>query len=115
MFDYCRHKMDLKDIKHLACTEIRAANLAHCSFLSAWTYGTASPFNIKSQHQECVKKRAVDSVLAVRNVSTEEAKVAVDSVFEKCYADLEPIGRRIRRNSDDIRKAYMERGSLGYE
>jgi len=51
MFDYCRHKMDLKDIRHLACTEIRAANLAHCSFASAMSYGTASLWNIKQRHQ----------------------------------------------------------------
>jgi inner membrane protease ATP23 len=61
-----------------------------------------------------VKQRAVDSVLAVRDVSPGEAREAVDSVFEKCYADLEPIGRRIRRNSDDIRKAYSDRKTMGY-
>ncbi len=54
MFDYCRHNMDLTDAKHLACTEIRAANLAHCSFLSAWTYGSASLFNIKQRHQASI-------------------------------------------------------------
>jgi inner membrane protease ATP23 len=46
--------MDLTDAKHLACTEIRAANLAHCSFLSAWTYGSASLFNIKQRHQASI-------------------------------------------------------------
>jgi len=35
MFDACRHEMDFKDMHHLACTEIRAANLTHCSFMSA--------------------------------------------------------------------------------
>ncbi|CAG7819894.1 unnamed protein product [Allacma fusca] len=115
MFDYCRRKLDLTDIKHLACTEIRAANLAHCSFLSAVTQGSASFFNIKNQHQNCVRKRAVASVLAVRNASQEEAEAAVDSVFWKCYNDLEPIGRRIRRNSDNMYQAYRDRISLGYD
>lgn len=55
MFDYCRHKLDFKDVKHLACTEIRAANLAHCSFLSAMTGGTASPFSIQDQHKVRIK------------------------------------------------------------
>lgn len=36
MFDACKHQLDLKNIHHLACTEIRAANLTHCSFVSAW-------------------------------------------------------------------------------
>jgi len=64
--------------------------------------------------QECVKSRAVDSVLAVRDVTKEEARAAVDEVFDKCYGDLEPVGRRIRRNSDHIRKAYGERKTMGY-
>lgn len=51
MFDYCRNDLDFKNIDHLACTEIRAANLTHCSFMSAWTQGDASPFNIKEAHQ----------------------------------------------------------------
>lgn len=51
MFDYCRNDLDFKNIDHLACTEIRAANLTHCSFLSAWTQGDASPFNIQQAHQ----------------------------------------------------------------
>lgn len=51
MFDYCNNDLDFKNIDHLACTEIRAANLAHCSFLSAWFQGDASFFNIKEAHQ----------------------------------------------------------------
>lgn len=51
MFDYCRNNLDLKNIDHVACTEIRAANLCHCSFLGAWIQGLASPFNIKEAHQ----------------------------------------------------------------
>lgn len=51
MFDYCKNELDFKNIEHLACTEIRAANLAHCSFLSAWSQGDASPFKIQKAHQ----------------------------------------------------------------
>lgn len=51
MFDYCRHKLDFQNLEHLACTEIRAANLTHCSFLSAWGQGDASPFRISEQHR----------------------------------------------------------------
>lgn len=65
--------------------------------------------------QECVKTKAIQSVLAVRNVSEEEAEAAVNRVFSRCYADLEPIGRRIRRNSMDMYKAYMEAPYYGYD
>jgi len=51
MFDYCNNDMDFRNVDHLACTEIRAANLAHCSFLSAMFQGDASPFNVKEAHQ----------------------------------------------------------------
>jgi inner membrane protease ATP23 len=53
--------------------------------------------------------------MAVKDVTKEEAIAAVESVFEKCYADLEPIGRRIRRNSNHIQKAFIDRTSMGYD
>jgi inner membrane protease ATP23 len=115
MFDYCRHDLDFKNLDHLACTEIRAANLAHCSFMSAWIQGDVSIFNIKESHQDCVKSKALSSILAARNVTTAEAIEAVQRVFPKCYNDLEPVGRRIRRNSDDMFKAYAEGYYYGYD
>jgi len=51
MFDYCRNKLDVKNIDHLACTEIRAANLGHCSFMSSLLQGDSSFTNIKATHQ----------------------------------------------------------------
>lgn len=51
MFDYCTNKLDFKNVEHLACTEIRAANLAHCSFLGAYAQTDADFFNIKKRHQ----------------------------------------------------------------
>lgn len=51
MFDYCNNELDFRNIDHLACTEIRAANLAHCSFLSACAQGDASVINIRKTHE----------------------------------------------------------------
>ncbi|KAK2576476.1 hypothetical protein KPH14_005807 [Odynerus spinipes] len=114
MFDYCRNEMDFKNIEHIACTEIRAANLIHCSFLSATVQGQASPFHVKKAHQACVKNLAKASVMAVRKVTEPQARLVVEKVFPMCYNDLEPIGRRIRRNSEDIQKAYLEAPLYGY-
>ncbi|KAJ6632684.1 Mitochondrial inner membrane protease ATP23 like [Pseudolycoriella hygida] len=114
MFDYCNNNLDFKNIEHLACTEIRAANLAHCSFLSACVQGDASILKIKKSHQDCVKTKALYSVLAVRKVTPDEAAEAIERVFPRCYADLEPIGRRIRRNSTDMHRAYLEGPMYGY-
>lgn len=114
MFDYCVHKVDFKNIDHVACTEIRAANLTHCSFMSAFMQGDVTPFNFKNLHQDCVKTKALHSILAVRDVTEEEAVAVIERVFPKCYADLEPIGRRLKRGSNDIDKAYREGFYYGY-
>ncbi|CAD0196889.1 unnamed protein product [Chrysodeixis includens] len=115
MFDYCRNQLDFKNMEHLACTEIRAANLTHCSFASAWSQGDASWTNFKKAHQDCVKTKALYSVLAVRQIGKREAVDIIEKVFPKCYVDLEPIGRRIRRNSEDMLKAFKEAAYYGYE
>ena len=43
--------------------------------------------------QECVKERAVKSMLCVRNISKEEAEEVVESVFDACFNDTEPFER----------------------
>lgn len=115
MFDYCRNNLNYKNIDHLACTEIRAANLAHCSFISAWINGDTSIFNFKATHQNCVKSKALSSMLAARNITKSEAVDAIERVFTKCYNDLEPLGRRIRRNSLDMEKAFQDGYYFGYD
>lgn len=114
MFDHCRHKLDFSNIEHLACTEIRAANLTHCSYISAMSQGDASPIRIQERHQDCVRTKAAYSVEAVRHVGIAEARNIVNKVFPQCYADMEPIGRRVRRNSDDPLLAYNEKHHYGY-
>ena len=43
--------------------------------------------------QECVKTRAVKSMLCVRNISKEKAEEVVESVFDACFHDTEPFER----------------------
>ena len=64
--------------------------------------------------QECVKKKALMSILMVRNVDRDEANKVINKVFNKCYNDLEPIGRIPRRNSHDPEKALAESYLYGY-
>lgn len=61
-----------------------------------------------------MKTKAAYSVKAVHNVSIEEARAVVEKVFPKCYPDLEPIGRRVRRNSADATLAHKEKHHYGY-
>lgn len=62
-----------------------------------------------------MKTKALFSVMAVRQISEKEAIDVIEKVFPKCYADLEPIGRRIRRNSEDMTRAFREAKYYGYE
>ena len=63
MYDHCANIMDWADSQHLACSEVRAASIAHCpgplhSALhdgGAWT-------SLLSQHSQCVRSKAVRSV-----------------------------------------------------
>lgn len=105
-FDHCRAHVDWFDnVKHLACSEIRAANLSgDCSIMSEVS---RFKFGLKRHHQVCVRDRALRSILAVRKVSRETAERAVDAVFDSCFNDHEPFGR-IPHNRHDAKYAYRE-------
>lgn len=49
-----------------------------------------------------------------RDITKDQAIEIVEKVFSKCYADLEPIGRRIRAGSADQERAYEEAKYYGY-
>ncbi|MEQ2309114.1 Mitochondrial inner membrane protease atp23 [Ameca splendens] len=105
-FDHCRAHVDwFNNFKHLACSEIRAANLSgDCSFSNEVARFN---FGLKEHHQECVRGRAVRSILAVRKISREEAQKIVDEVFDSCFNDHAPFGR-IPHGNKDAKFAYRE-------
>lgn len=69
---------------------------------------------VKFYLKECVRQKAALSLQTVRNITEEEALEVVDSVFDKCYNDLEPFGRRIF-NKADCERAYKDRTRFGYD
>uniref|UniRef100_A0A674J9W1 Mitochondrial inner membrane protease ATP23 n=2 Tax=Terrapene triunguis TaxID=2587831 RepID=A0A674J9W1_9SAUR len=103
-FDHCRAHVDwFSNVKHLACSEIRAANLSgDCSLINEMT---RFKFGLKQHHQTCVRDRAIRSILAVRKVSKETAEKAVDGVFDSCFNDHEPFGR-VPHSKSDAKYAY---------
>ncbi|XP_066524581.1 mitochondrial inner membrane protease ATP23 homolog isoform X2 [Hoplias malabaricus] len=105
-FDHCRAHVDwFNNFKHLACSEIRAANLSgDCSFTNELS---RFHFGLKEHHQECVRGRALRSILAVRKVSREEAEKVVDEVFDSCFNDHTPFGR-IPHSKKDAKFAYRD-------
>ena len=41
----------------------------------------------------CVKERAVNSILCVKDVAKSEARQAVENVFQNCFKDTVPFER----------------------
>ncbi|KGL72395.1 Mitochondrial inner membrane protease ATP23, partial [Tinamus guttatus] len=105
-FDHCRAHVDwFKNVKHLACSEIRAANLSgDCTLMNEIA---RFKFGLKRHQQTCVRDRAIRSILAVRKVSKETAEKAVNEVFDACFNDLEPFGR-IPYSKSDAKRAYKD-------
>jgi len=112
MFDTCVNKYDFNNVHHLACSEVRKANLANCQFMTNLSRPDAS-FGVEKQHRNCVRSVAVEALVKTKFVKKEVAGKVVDEVFDRCYADLEPIGRRAR-NGDDIKRAEDEKFLFGY-
>lgn len=74
------------------------------------------PWNAARNHRECVKAKALGAIITVRKGFPKlEALRIVDEVFDRCYDDLEPIGRRLRLNSYHQKWAYRERFHYNYD
>lgn len=92
-FDHCSRSVEWSDPSHLACAEIRAANLTDCSPTRAVTRDF--PFTLrrlKAGHRDCVFSRAFRSVFTIRrDDSMEVVRRTVEGVFESCYRDTAPF------------------------
>jgi inner membrane protease ATP23 len=90
--DMCRAKMDpLHNCMQLACTEIRAENLSgECDM--SWEVMRGKLNSVWGHGQECVRRRAIDSVRANPNCNA-KAEDFVDAAMERCYKDTFPFER----------------------
>ncbi|KAI9826338.1 MAG: Mitochondrial inner membrane protease atp23 [Thelocarpon impressellum] len=91
-YDHLRFRVDwIGDLRHAACSEIRASSLSgECR----WTreFFTRGQYNLTQQHQACVRRRAVASVMN-RPFCRDRAQAvkAVDEVWDSCFADTRPF------------------------
>ena len=112
MFDVCVNKYNFQSAEHLACTEVRKANLANCNFLvyqqQRWAQAAW-----RGEHARCVRNMALDYMVNTKFVKEDIAKAAIDKVFDKCYNDLAPIGRR-PHDLADVDRANSEKFLFGY-
>ena len=92
-YDYLRFNVDFEthDLRHAACTEIRASSLSgECRFWREFWH--RAQWKVTYQHQECVKRRATRSVAARPNCKDDvEAAKVVNEVWDSCFADTRPF------------------------
>ncbi|KAI1324876.1 peptidase M76 family-domain-containing protein [Xylariaceae sp. FL0255] len=93
-WDMLRWKVDWEgktNLRHSACTEIRAAMLSgECR----WTKETMTRGNwtLTQQFQDCVRRRAVKSVMARPACKDDvQAVKVVNSVWDSCFSDTRPF------------------------
>ncbi|KAF9150823.1 Mitochondrial inner membrane protease atp23 [Linnemannia schmuckeri] len=90
MYDHCVFNLDWDNLRHHACSEVRAAALSgDCNWSREVRRGF---YTFTKQHQECVKRRATLSVAGnPKCPSRDAAEKAVNAVFESCYNDTRPF------------------------
>ncbi|EDR01116.1 uncharacterized protein LACBIDRAFT_147820, partial [Laccaria bicolor S238N-H82] len=90
MYDHCKFKVDWGNLRHHACSEIRANNLSgDCRFSQEVRRGFIA---FSKQHQACVRRRSVDSVAANPACPNEAAaERAVNEVWDSCFNDTRPF------------------------
>ncbi|SCU87892.1 LAMI_0D07910g1_1 [Lachancea mirantina] len=91
-FDNLKWQVDWLNLKHHACSEIRASSLSgECRFSQEFAR-RGFGFKINRGHQECVRRRATLSVLGNPNCKDQQhAEKIVEEVWESCFNDTRPF------------------------
>jgi len=91
LYDHVRFKVDWNNLRHHACSEIRANNLSgDCSWGREFQRTFFSSFT--KHHQDCVRRRAIVSVRAHPKCPDDAtAERVVNEVFESCVKDTRPF------------------------
>ncbi|KAK9465056.1 mitochondrial inner membrane protease ATP23 [Lipomyces arxii] len=90
-YDEMKFHVDWMNLKHHACSEIRASNLSgECRMVNE--IFRRGQIHLTRQHQECVRRRAVMSVMGNPNCKDEDhAKKVVSQVWDSCFNDTRPF------------------------
>ncbi|GAB5365612.1 hypothetical protein AAMO2058_001072900 [Amorphochlora amoebiformis] len=90
--DYCKYDVDKENMKHVACTEVRAASLSGECDASIEFLRSYSTMSFNNHHKRCVRRRSAKSLQYSFDASEKQIKDTLDSVFNDCYADTSPFG-----------------------
>ncbi|KAL6698739.1 peptidase M76 family domain-containing protein [Trichoderma pleuroticola] len=93
-WDHLRWQVDWmgdKDLKHAACTEIRASMLSgECRW--SREFFTRGNWALTQQFQNCVRSRAIQSVMARPRCKDDvQATKVVNEVWDSCFSDTRPF------------------------
>ncbi|PCH34084.1 hypothetical protein WOLCODRAFT_113138 [Wolfiporia cocos MD-104 SS10] len=90
MYDHAKFNVDWRNLRHHACSEIRANSLSgDCRWTRELRRGFVA---FSKQHQACVRRRAILSVRANPACPDEAAaERAVNEVWESCFNDTRPF------------------------
>lgn len=103
-WDHLKFKIDQENMKHQACTEIRAATLSGECRMTKEVWGRGQ-FKLVQQMQECVKRRAVLSMMGRpqirarqkdQDMGRAEAERVVGEVWDNCFNDTRPFDEVFR-------------------
>ncbi|KAF3769600.1 mitochondrial inner membrane protease ATP23 [Cryphonectria parasitica EP155] len=98
-YDELRFEVDFRgqrDLKQAACTEIRASMLSgECRFTRE--FWTRNNWRLTEQFQDCVRRRAVQSMMARPWVKNDvQAVKVVNEVWDSCFSDTRPFNEVYR-------------------
>lgn len=97
-YDHLRFKVDwdAADLRHVACTEIRASNLSgECRWMNEFFGKRQFQFNM--HHQDCVRRRAILSVRSRPHCKDDvQAVKVVNEVWDSCFRDTRPFDEIFR-------------------
>ncbi|KAK6387211.1 uncharacterized protein PV06_07614 [Exophiala oligosperma] len=91
-YDHLRFKADqVGNLRHAACTEIRASNLSgECRWANEFFGNKIMSFT--NHQQDCVRRRAINSVKARPGCKDEaHAEKVVNEVWDSCFRDTRPF------------------------
>ncbi|EGC29074.1 hypothetical protein DICPUDRAFT_90652 [Dictyostelium purpureum] len=87
-YDICKNKFEPTNCEHIACTEIRAANLSgDCKWQME---ALKKNYGVTGHQIECVKRRAIGS-LKLNPLCKGVAEEMVNKVWSKCSEDFYPF------------------------
>ena len=91
VYDHLRFQVDWDNLRHAACSEIRASALSgECRFIQQfWRNGQ---WKVNKGYQDCVRRRSILSMVARPNCKDDvQAAKVVNEVWDSCLSDTRPF------------------------